>query len=157
MEVDLFGVKEGDLVTARSLTATKLTGWLVPTGTAIAAFVESQTKIDGPLSGLTPGQKLTVWIAILAFVLVLVVVDVLARSAVTAASLRTAVSPLPPDLRARYKSPSGDIVDCSVAACRSFGSGGNDATGQFLIVPRESDEAACWVAAGTLTFPARTG
>lgn len=125
--------ESGDVVTAGALNVTKITALLVPIGTALAAFVESQTDAKGPLAGLTPGQKLTLWIAVFAFVLVVVVADMIVRAVATAASLRSAVTPLPTGMKAVYTEPEPD-VECVVAATRSFNGQVSSEDGEFLVV-----------------------
>lgn len=143
----------GDVVTGGALNVTKITALLVPLGTAIAAFVESQTDAEGPLGGLTPGQKLTLWIAVFAFVLVVVVVDMIVRAVATAASLRSAATPLPIGMKAMYTEPEPD-VKCLVAATRSFNGQVSSQDGEFLVVYGEAGKRVTkWVKGRYISFP----
>jgi len=143
--------EEGDLVKSGALNITKITGLLVPIGTGIAAVITSQVK-DGPLDGLTPGQKLTLWIALLAFIAFLVVADIFARAMGTSAALQSHVAPLP-SLRGKWTRPGPDLP-CTVVAVRGGDLGGGGG-GELLIVPDENDEkvpVALWVPADLIKF-----
>jgi hypothetical protein len=144
--------EEGDVVKTGALNITKITALLAPIGTGIAALIDTQVK-NGPLDGLTPGQKLTLWIALLAFIGLVVVADIYARSTATAAALQAHIAPLPSGLKATWIRQGADAA-CTVVAVRGGDLGGGGG-GELLLVPDKPDDQtprAAWVAATSVKF-----
>jgi hypothetical protein len=140
-----------DLIPSRTLNITKITALLVPIGTAIAALIEAQTKADGPLAGLTPGQKLILWLGVLVFILVIASMDMLVRGIATAASYRSGLSLLPPGLNVTYTGVTPN-VPCQVVASRSFNGDATSDMGQYLIIyTKDGAKVAQWVVATDVT------
>jgi hypothetical protein len=143
----------GDVIPSRTLNITKITGLLVPIGTAIAALIEAQTKADGPLAGLTPGQKLILWLGVLAFILVIASVDMLVRGIATAASYKSGLSLLPPGLKGTYTGLDLNVA-CQVVASRSFNGDTSSNKGQFLVLYQANGaNIARWVDATKVDVP----
>lgn len=146
--------ESGDVVGGRALNITKITALLVPIGTAIAALIEAQTGEEGPLGGLTPGQKLTLWLGVLLFILVVVAVDMLVRGIATAASFRSGVSLLPGGFKATYTEPEPD-VPCTLVATRAFSGDVSSKDGEFLIIVEDdATQVARWVKGRYIALPA---
>lgn len=144
-----------DLIKARTLNITKITALLVPIATGILAALEAFVVDEGPLAGLTPGQKLTIVIALIAFVTLLVIADMLVRGLVTASALRGPISPLPTGLKGTWARPGKDL-DCSVVAARS-GSPDESLSADLLIVLTEGDDkwkkdAVLWIPASDVSL-----
>lgn len=144
--------EQDDIIKSRTLNVTKVTGILAPLVTGVAGLVETQVK--GPLDGLTPGQRLTLWLSMFAFLAAVVITDMVVRG-VTAAATQVAKSlqpstPLPTGLRGSYVRLSPN-VSCHVVAARSLnGEKGADA-GEFLITyESEGEWVAEWVKAREL-------
>ena len=86
---------EGDLIASRPLNITKITSLIVPIGTAAMAFLTSALDEAGPLANLTPGQRLILFLAPVAVIAAVVLMDIWARATVTA----TATAPRPNGFR----------------------------------------------------------
>ncbi len=143
-------VQRGDLIKARALNTTKLTAILVPLATAVAGVVETQVK--GPLEGLAPAQKLTLWIAMFALLGLIVISDMFVRALTTSASLKSTTTLLPTGLKGSFIQVNPNLP-CSVVAARSFDGQENAARGEFLIVYEEDEEpVARWVESNLVSF-----
>jgi len=70
--------EKNDLLKAKALNITKVTAILAPLSTAVAAVVGTQLK--GPLSGLTSGQRLTLWISLFGLLGLVVITDMMVRA-----------------------------------------------------------------------------
>jgi hypothetical protein len=147
--------ESGDLIQAGALNITKITALLVPIGTGVLAGVEAIAGEEGPLGALTPGQKLTVVIALIAFVAVVVVTDMLVRGLATASALRGPISPFPSWLTGTWKRPGKDL-GCSIVAARSGSPGEHHEAYLLLVLTEEDDDwkkdTALWVPAGQVRF-----
>jgi hypothetical protein len=64
-----------DTIKSGPLNATKITTLLGVAATAVTAASKPLFGEDGPLSNLTHGQELTLWLGVLGFVTIVVVVD----------------------------------------------------------------------------------
>jgi hypothetical protein len=141
-----------DLVKARTLNITKVTALLAPLATAVAAVVDTQIK--GPLSGLSPGQKLILWVALFGFLALVVSMDMLVRAITTSASLKSSATLLPVGLRASFTRPNPNLP-CSVVASRSFDGQESADDGMFLITYEHDDQSVAeWVEAQFVSFAA---
>ncbi|HEX2046442.1 MAG TPA: hypothetical protein VHF27_01680 [Acidimicrobiales bacterium] len=140
-------VQEGDVIKSRTLNVTKVTAILGSLATAVAGVVE--TQVDGPLDGLTPGQRLTLWISVLAFVGLVVITDMVVRgvtsSATQVAKALAPATPLPSGLRASYVRPTPNVT-CFVVAARALNGQKGAEGGEFLITyESDGDWVADWV------------
>jgi hypothetical protein len=81
----MFSAEPGkqDVIKSSPLNATKITSLAVVLITAVTAAWKPVTGNNGPLSDLSPGEKLGLWLGIAAFVTVLVVVDMIVRGHAT--------------------------------------------------------------------------
>jgi hypothetical protein len=141
-----------DLIKARALNTTKVTALLAPLATAVAAVVG--TQVDGPLNGLNPGQKLTLWIAMFAFLAAVVIADMLVRAITTSASLKSSATLLPAGLKG-YFTKNRPIQPCSVVATRSFDGQESADDGMFLITYENNDKSVAeWVESQFVSFAA---
>lgn len=73
-----------DAIKSGPLNTTKITAIIGVLATAVAAASKQLFGRDGPLAGLTPGQQELLWIAVLGFVALVAVADLLVRGGVAA-------------------------------------------------------------------------
>lgn len=149
-----------DAIKSGPLNATKITALAGVVGTAIAAAWKPLFGKDGPLSKLTPGQDLILWLGVLGFVAVVVIVDLVVRGHVTAhvsaAEESAPVVWFNPTRRASAPAGGADPGG-SVIALRPSG---DDASGiQYLVVrdPQAGDPVngarqTAWVGASLLVL-----
>jgi hypothetical protein len=144
---------ETDVVKATTLNITKITALLVPMATGILAAVEAFVE-KGPLENLTPGQHVVIVIALIAFVALVVVTDMLVRGIVTASSLNAPVSPLPA-ISAAWTRPQKDL-GCTVVGARSGSIEEQTGASLLIVLTEEADQwkkgAVLWVPAGDVSF-----
>lgn len=124
-----------DVVKSGALNITKIMALLAPIGTAALALVSAAIGDSGPLARITPGQRLMIYLSALAFVLVVVVTDMVVRayaSGQTASGqARSPVSILTPGISGKWTQPGPDR-DCVVVGLRQS-TAVNPAAGEYLI------------------------
>lgn len=144
-----------DVVKSGALNITKITALLAPIGTAALALVSAAIGENGPLAGITPGQRLMIYLSALGFVLVVVVTDMVVRAYATgqAASgqARSPVAILTPGIPGKWSQPGPDR-DCVVVALRQS-TAVNPGAGEYLIV---SEAIPADQAMGVAASPAQT-
>lgn len=144
---------ETDVVKARALNITKITTLLVPIATGIVAAVEAFIE-KGPLENLTPGQHLIIVIALIAFVGIVVVADILVRGMATSSALRATISPLPA-IKASWTRPRRD-VECTVVAARGGSIDESLQATLLVVLTKDTDQwkqgTVLWVPADDLSF-----
>ena len=141
--------QEDDVIAGGTLNITKITALTVPIGTAAMAFLTSALDEKGPLALLTPGQRLVLFLAPVAVVAAVVLMDMWARATVTAGVVGAQSSAplvrIKKPIEGEWSQPGQDKA-CSVVAIRSkFSSDGDDA--DFLIVVNGEGFKTVWISA----------
>jgi hypothetical protein len=150
-----------DVIKAGPLNATKIVAIVTVVATSLAAASKPIFGTDGPLASLSGGQRLILWIGVLALVTVLVIVDMVVRGFVTArvsaAEENAPVVWFNPTRRARSVAASGGDPGGSVVALRRTS---DDISGiQYLVVrdpvagvPIDTPSQTAWVGASLLVL-----